>query len=266
MASYTTTPANPDKYEAFCITWFPSSQYTPLPPGQYALNLASELYYVSQTVILEVPQTTILYTFPVGLPMGIYTVSVVGPNYNETAANLRITCFVEGSEILCIKNDKEEYVKVEDLDEGDLVKTYKNTPKKIKHIMKKVYKNDNSYSKICKLSGRLNQTKDLYLTGGHSMLVDELTEKQEKDTLKVWKQVRKIEDKCLLLCFIDDANEKIDDENEYTIYHIALENDDLDGQYGIYANGLLTESISINQYIKCNNLLSITESDCNYIL
>lgn len=261
MATYTTQPLNPGNDETFTLIWRPSPLYSPLPIGTYTISFISNRVIASQQTQITSPSTNIIYWIISGLPAGIYSVNVEGPAYDETAAPLRVTCFVEGSEILCIKNEEEEYVKVEDLKEGDLVKTYKNSPKQIKHIMKKVFKNDNSRSKICKLSGHPNQTKDLYLTGGHSILVDELTEKQEQQTINIWKKVKKIEDKCLLLCFLDDNNDKIDDEKEYNVYHIALENDNLDGQYGIYANGLLTESISINEYLKSNNLLSVSCND-----
>jgi hypothetical protein len=39
------------------------------------------------------------------------------------------------------------------------------------------------------------------------------------------------------------------DEREFPIYHIALENDDYYGNYGIWANGLLVETCSC-RYLK----------------
>ena len=58
----------------------------------------------------------------------------------------------------------------------------------------------------------------------------------------------KIKDKYLLLSCVNENAKKINDSNIYTIYHIVLENDDIYGQYGIYANGILTESMSIDCY------------------
>ena len=199
--------------------------------------------------------TNVSYNFE-----GSFSVKVIcgAIPYNETAiAQLTITCFCKGTEILCI-TDKEEYIKVEDLKINTLVKTYKNNPKKIVSIYKTIYKNDSSYHQICKISNYKNQTNDLYLTGGHSILVDELSETEKSKTLEYWNEYKKINDKYLLLSCVNDNVVKIDDENDYEVYHIVLENDDELEQYGIYANGILTESMSIHCYKNSTkNLLCI---------
>ena len=84
-------------------------------------------------------------------------------------------------------------------------------------------------------------------------MVDELTTDQllEYKIRKVWKHGTplKIDDKYLLLAAMDDRFQRIEDKELYTYYHIVLENDgDDDQRYGIWANGLLTETISVNQY------------------
>jgi hypothetical protein len=121
--------------------------------------------------------------------------------------------------------------------------------------MKKKFTNNKSYSQICKLSDYPNQTKDLYLTGGHSILVDKLTEKQKHKTHNIWKNLEKIENKFKLLCFIDERTKKVEDNKDYNVYHIVLDNNDINGQYVIYANGILTETMSINWYYKSTTLI-----------
>ena len=54
------------------------------------------------------------------------------------------------------------------------------------------------------------------------------------------------ESKCKLMAYIDDRAKPWASEGLYTIWHIALENSDKNANYGIYANGYLVESCSIN--------------------
>jgi hypothetical protein len=259
--SYTTSPAPVPANTAFTLTWN-SGITLNAPANQVMLTLipsgggsSFEFFGVSGA------EGTFLTTFNVSaLPYNTYFVNVDSglDGYSVNGPNLT-NCFVEGSEILCVINNEEEYVKIEDLKIGDSVKTYNNSPKKISYILKNTFKNDKSYSQICKLSNYPNQTKDLFLTGGHSILVDELTQEQKEKTEKVWGQPRKIDDKYLLLAFIDENAEKIEDEKEYNVYHIALENEDKHGQYGIYVNGILSETMSLDCYLTVTNSLVVSE-------
>jgi hypothetical protein len=102
------------------------------------------------------------------------------------------------------------------------------------------------------------KSNNLVITGGHSILVDELTELEQQKTFEIWSQLKKIEDKYLLLASISDRFEKLDNEDVYNLYHIALENDDIYGQYGIYANDVLTETMCIHLYEHIENKSKIT--------
>jgi hypothetical protein len=42
----------------------------------------------------------------------------------------------------------------------------------------------------------------------------------------------------------DKRSKPYDKEGSYVVYHIALEHEDPDASYGIYANGLLVETCS----------------------
>jgi hypothetical protein len=54
---------------------------------------------------------------------------------------------------------------------------------------------------------------------------------------------------------LDTRAEIYEDEGEHTIYHIALENEDLFKNYGIYANGLLVETCSKNFLKNLSNMM-----------
>jgi hypothetical protein len=166
----------------------------------------------------------------------------------------QIPCFNEGSKILCLKDNEEVYVPIESIKKEDLVKTYKHGYKKVEIIgNKKIY--NFKYSKIENNIYKLSKEKyselneDLYLTGFHSILVDNISEEQIQKTKEILKDIYITDDKYRLLTCIDSRSERIEEEKEYTIYHFALENDDYYMNYGVYANGLLVESSSL-RYMK----------------
>lgn len=252
MATFTTNPTPVIAGQSFTLTWNTTGLSAAGSPYTLYLNNVSK-----STEQFSGLSTSITFTVSAANSpsIGSYTVKVSNNSgsYNVTAiTQLSVTCFVEGSEILCICDNNEEYVKVENLEENMIVKTYLHGPKKIVGISKRKYKNDKTHSQICKLSGYPGQTKDLFLTGGHSILVDELNEIQIEKSKPYGSLERIIENKKLLLSCINENVEKINDNEEYNIYHVVLENDDIMGQYGIYANGILTESMSIDLY---NNLM-----------
>ena len=158
-------------------------------------------------------------------------------------------CFCYDTNILIFKDNIELYEKIQNLKIGELIKTYKNGYIELTNISYSIFENDKSIYQICKISGLENQTEDLFLTGGHSLLVDIVNYNQQKEILK-YRQLEscKIEDKYLLMACCLDSCEKIDNNNKYKLYHLVLKNDNHNGQYGIYSNGLLSESMSYNCY------------------
>jgi len=131
--------------------------------------------------------------------------------------------------------------KISTLKIGNLVKTYKDGYKPIKYLKKFNY-NRLDESDINYLY-RLKNT-NIIVTGGHSILVDELTEQEKLRNLKYYFSSN-IHDKKLLLAFSSDKFEKIKDNKKYILYHLVLENENIDGHYGIYLkNNILSESCS----------------------
>jgi len=166
-----------------------------------------------------------------------------------------VVCFYKGTKILCLINGKEMYVPIEKIGQGTLIKTYKRGYRKVKHnIMGKLHNTrEHSIDKLFKLSKKRfpELMEDLYVTGSHALLHDSLNVRE----VFLMKQViqyaasnyesiynEKIEDKFKLLAYHDERFEEIMMNAVFEIYHIVLENEDKNFNYGIYANGILAES------------------------
>ena len=174
---------------------------------------------------------------------------------NPSIGNGNVVCFNKGSKILCLKNGSEMYEPIENLRNGDLIKTIYNGFKPIFMIGKSIMFNkadderikDQLY--ICKKENYPELIEDLIITGCHSILVDEITDKQREKTIKLLKDVYVTERKYRLMACIDERTKIYQEKGYHTIYHLALENDNYYSNYGIYTNGLLTESCS-KRYLK----------------
>jgi hypothetical protein len=88
--------------------------------------------------------------------------------------------------------------------------------------------------------------EDLYITGCHSILVGEITDIQLEKTVEHMGKVYITENRYRLIACIDERAEPWNSEGSFTIWHIALENEDIKMNYGIYANGLLVETCSLS--------------------
>ena len=176
-----------------------------------------------------------------------------------------VACFREGSKILCLVNNKEVYIPIENIRKGTLVKTSNNSNyKPVELIGYSII--DNNYHHhvnipvrnetynllpesvlyICKKENYPELTEDLIITENHSILVKQLTELQKEKTLKKLGNIYTTDNKYRLLASIDERAEPWNVSGKHTIWHIALQNNNIYKNYGIYANGgLLVESISI---------------------
>lgn len=159
-------------------------------------------------------------------------------------------CYCKGTQILCLIDKNETYINVEDLKEGDYVKTLMNGYKPIIMISKD-YVINNPYGNKFK---RIYKMKDecLYVTGGHSIIVEKLTEQERDDMIKVvTEQWLKIHNKYRLMAAISDKFEPVLDDNRYDIYHLSVGEPEI-----IYANDILTETFDYDWYINtsfCKN-------------
>ena len=171
------------------------------------------------------------------------------------------SCYNEGTKILCLnKNLEEEYIPIENLRKGDLVKTFKHGYRKIVLIGKKSMMNNPKKFTACMY--KMVKTddngliEDLIVTGLHGILVNELGNYKEEND-KIFGSTPMIDDKYLLLCAVSNDFIELEDTNLYTYYHLVLECDEGedDKRFGVWANGVLSESTPKFDFIKHNYTL-----------
>lgn len=159
------------------------------------------------------------------------------------------SCFNEGTKILCLnKNLEEEYIPIENLRKGDLVKSYKHGYRKIDLIGKNIMiNNPNKFNECMYKMEKTEENgliEDLIVTGGHGILVHDLAEYKEEND-KIFGKTVMIDDKYLLLSAVSKEFLKLENTNLYTFYHFILENNGNDDErFGVWANGILTETPS----------------------
>lgn len=162
-----------------------------------------------------------------------------------------VPCFLEGSKILCHVDNQDTYVPIEQIRPGTLVKTSRDGYKKVELIGKGPLQNPGTTERLENRLYRLSPaqypalTEDLFLTGCHSILVDDITDVQRQETVRHLGRVFITDKKYRLMACLDDRAEPWASEGTYTIWHIALENADERMNYGVYANGLLVETCSL---------------------
>ena len=161
-------------------------------------------------------------------------------------------CFLEGTRILCLIDGKEKYMPIEEIWKGDLVKTSRDGFKKVEIISHGTMQNPGNDERIqgrlykCSKAAYPQLIKDLYITGAHSILVDDITSEQRAATIASLGKIFVTSHKYRLMACLDERAEPWNSEGSYTIWHLALENNDPRMNYGIYAEGLLVETCPIS--------------------
>jgi hypothetical protein len=169
-------------------------------------------------------------------------------------------CFLEGTKILCKIGDEERYVCIESLKKGDLVKTSRDGYKKVELVGKGEIQNPGNDERIesrlykCSPSNYPELSEDIYITGCHSILVDNISDEEREKTVAQLGKIFITDKKYRLMAVIDKRAEPWVSEGKYTIWHLALENEDVKMNYGIYACGLLVETCSIHSLKNRSNM------------
>jgi hypothetical protein len=139
---------------------------------------------------------------------------------------------------------------------GILVKTSLNGYKKVEFIGKGPIYNPGNDDRIkdrlykCSRDKYPELMSDLYITGCHCILVDNfVSEEQKNKTIEINGKIYVTDKKYRLPAAADERAIPWNSEGKYTIWHIALENDNYYMNYGVYANGLLVETCS-KRYLK----------------
>lgn len=179
------------------------------------------------------------------------------PDHSTFEYNDGPPCFGPGTQILVYDSasQQEQYVDIDTLREGQLVCTYKHGPKPVALLAKGeflTHRLDTRKQMFCmKANTQEGVFKDLYLTGGHGLLVDEIPERLAKRNRKFYfGDQPMIEGKYMLSVscagpvFVPDRTRN----KLQTYYQFALrEDNDIDARFGVYANGVLVETPSVSQ-------------------
>jgi hypothetical protein len=220
-----------------------------------SIKYNTTIQYSNTNNYIEIHNNTGVLTFKTGLSNGKYVVNVFAAkytngipysyNYNTFTIN-ELSCFNHDTKILCLNDQSEEvYIPIQDLRKGHLVKTYLQGYKKIQCIGNGDMINDPTDWKKCMFKMEQNKEneliEDLIVTGWHGVLVDNLDPKEEEFHQKVHFS-QTIDDKKILLASASTNFKALNNENRYTFYNFALEDDgDETKRFGVYANGLLVE-------------------------
>jgi hypothetical protein len=155
-------------------------------------------------------------------------------------------CFGKGTKILTATG----YQRIECLRKGDLIKTYNHG-----HIPVNIIGVSNTFNSVSqRYTHQLYQLSEskypelsepLIITGRHSILVN----KEYADKINSCSDNYMIDDLYKLPVHADNRAVYYEPEGMFPIYHLALDNVDTMQGYGIYANGLLVESCSIDYMI-----------------
>jgi hypothetical protein len=180
---------------------------------------------------------------------------------NGSPPQQSVACFKEGTKILTDNG----YKPIQDLRKGDLVRTLNHGYKPINMIGKREMQH--SASKSYRIKNQLYTCsskeypqifEDLVITGCHCILVDDFKDEQQKEkTREVNGNIYITDNKYRVPACIDERTSVYKSPGNYTIYHIALDNDNYYMNYGIFANGLLVESCSKRYLKELSNMVLI---------
>jgi hypothetical protein len=235
--------------------------YESFNPNTYPIN--NQMYVLRNNLDLYVseifqagPNETTYTFYNVILTSGMNTLSIynitTGATITTINENVDVSsiCFKEGTKILCKVDNQEKYIPIEQLDDTVYVKTYKHGYKKVKYLLKSkiINSKEKTINKlyVMKKTETNDLIEDLYVTGSHALLKDNLTEKQINKMNILIKKINikydlKIDDKYKIIACYDKRFQEFNKPGYFNIYHLVLESE-IFKNYGIYANGILAES------------------------
>ena len=217
----------------------------PLPLAGYEIfNVSNITSYNTYIIIIT------------NITNGVGAANIGTWNLYSPDLNLKPPCFKRDTQILCYINEKEQYIPVQELRKGDLVKTVSNGYVKVNMIGKSFIRNIGDTT--TRIKERLYKytsdiypeiTEDLIITGCHAILVKHLSEEEIDETKKLFNKIYVTDNHYRLMTVVNQKAQPYEIEGTFEIWHFALDNDIYINNYGVYANGLLVETCS-KRYLK----------------
>lgn len=163
-----------------------------------------------------------------------------------------ITCFLENTQIECIHGN----IEIQHLRRGMLVKTVKSGYLPVELIGYVDVDIDNSKDNPTQgLSGLYYYpSHNLVVTGCHSVLREQLTDEEYQSMKQHAKGIFVTDGYYRLMAALDSSAERWQQTGNFRLWHFALKSSDPRINFGVYANGLLTESCSIVGMKKYSNM------------
>ena len=194
-----------------------------------------------------------------GLDVGTATITVTqeaSGNYLAGTTTFQLAvyyfyCLKEGTNILT----EEGYVPIEELNQTHKLKTLNGYKKvyglrinEIEHKCKEERIADQLY--VCRKGEYPDLTEELVMTGRHGILENGFKDGEQVEKVKkVMGKLSSTGYKVRVPVCVDERSKVYEVQGTYKIYHVAVENDNRRINDGIYANGLLVESCSMDDII-----------------
>jgi len=183
------------------------------------------------------------------------------PNTTYTYIFNQIGCFLANSKVLTDKG----LISIQLLKKGDLVQTLNDGLLPVKFVGMRSFFNKLTEERINAHLYKLNKVdfhellEDLYVTGGHPLLVDEkdLDEETKKKLLDMDNTPIITEGKYRVFAMLHPKAKLWNDEKEHDIFDIVLENEDPKKNIGIWVNGILTESMDEDFFLNESKMTEI---------
>ena len=159
-------------------------------------------------------------------------------------------CFNLNTLILCRVDGEDQYIPIQNIRPGMMVKTHKHGYKPVDMIGVRKFMNSPQTTDIgnklyvCSPANYPEVNQDLIMTGHHAVLVGAFKGDQKERTQNALGNIFITDDKYRLPLCADDRATIYNKAGETLIFHLALEHNDYYMNYGIYANGLLVETCS----------------------
>ena len=171
-------------------------------------------------------------------------------------------CFLQGARILRLdpETDEEEYIAVEKLRRGDLIRTATCGYKTVAFIGRGTLRNPagdpNRKNRLYKFQDKNKRHPPLFITGDHCLLYKEkdITPEKRREVREYMGDDYITEVYHRVPACLDEHATQYEGNGPVTIWHFALEHNNLYNNYAVYANGILVETCSIDFLIKRSSM------------